>query len=256
MAVAAAFLVGLCRWAGRPVLPARADLAVVALLGAVLGLHTLIQAFGLRYTSAVNSGWIIAFTPVPIALGGQLLLGQRLSTGGWTGVAVATSGIALIVASTTPGFAQARTGDALQLASCLTWAVYTLSATGVVARNGSLRVTAPATTAGAATLAAATGWSGVLSGSPTGRSLAAVAFLGVVCGGIGYYLWYSALREHGAARIGSYLYLEPFVTVVTSAALLDEPITAPVVGGGVLVLIGVWAVARGTRAPEPRPGPA
>jgi drug/metabolite transporter (DMT)-like permease len=82
---------------------------------------------------------------------------------------------------------------------------------------------------------------------PPGRDRNTAILLGIVCSGIGYLLWYAALKELGAAVVGSYLYLEPFVTVGVSAAILGEPIGPAVVGGGVLVLIGVWAVAHGAR---------
>lgn len=231
----------------RPLLPRRDDMRLAAGLGVVLGVHILIQAIGLGYTTAISTGWIIGFTPVPIALGGRFLLGERIGGWGGLGVALATSGIVLIIASTTPGFAAARTGDALQLLSCLTWTVFTLAGAGAVRRNGALRVTIPASACGAAILVALTPWTGLLHAPLTARAIAAAAFLGVVCSGLGYVLWYAALDEHGASRLGSYLYLEPFVTVAVSAALLAEPVRASVIGGGLLVLLGVRAVAEGSR---------
>jgi drug/metabolite transporter (DMT)-like permease len=246
LVAAAAILIPVWLWAGRRVAPTRADWLLCLFLGLVLVAHQLLQALGLQYTSAINAGWIIGFTPVPIALGGLLFLKQRLASAGWLGVVVATGGILLIVVSATPGFAQARTGDGLQVLSTLTWAIYTLAAARVVGRLGALRVSAVAAMVGAVLLAAATPWTGLLHASPTLRTVSAAAFLGLICSGLGYYLWYKALDEHGAARVGSYLYLEPFVTVIVAWLLLSEPITIPVVGGGLLVLAGVWAVARGS----------
>ncbi len=249
MVLGAAVLVAAGIVTRRSILPAASDLPVALLLGALLGGHSLIQAIGLRYTSAINAGWIIGFSPVPIALGGWLLLKQRLGAAAWAGFVVATAGVVLIIATTTPGFVEARTGDVLQVFSCFTWALYTLAGAGAVARNGALRVTVPAIAGGAITLAAAVPWSGVLHHPLTASSATAVSFLGILCTGAGFLLWYSVLREHGAARAGSYLYLEPFVTLAVSAALLGEPISASVVAGGVLVLAGVWAVARGSVRP-------
>ncbi len=246
LVVASAVLLALARRAGRPLLPASRDLRICLFLGLVLAAHQFIQAVGLRYTSAINAGWIIGFAPVPIALGARFCLKQRLALPAWLGVFVATGGISLIVASTTPGFAGARTGDALQILSTLTWALYTLAGSGVVARNGALRVTVPTTIAGAALLSAASAGTGILHGVLAARGVIAAAFLGLVCSGLGYYLWFRALSEHGAARTGSYLYLEPFVTVAAASWILREPVTAPVVAGGILVVLGVWAVARGT----------
>jgi len=226
--------------------PGPSDRAVVILLGLILGGHLLLQALGLRYTSAINAGWIIAFTPVPIALGGALLLRQRLAPIAWAGLIVATSGIGLVILAETPGFAQARAGDALQLISCLTWTLYTLAGSGAVARSGALQVTLPAMIVGAIPLVIAGAAGGAISGPLTMASLTATIFLGAVCSGLGYYLWFDALNAHGAARTGSYIYLEPFVTVGVAAALLGEPVSGTVLLGGLMVLLGVWAVARGT----------
>ena len=119
-------------------LPVPADRPACIGLGLVLAAHLLIQAYGLKHTSAIHTGWIVGFMPVTIALGAYLLRRQRLNALGWLGVAVGTGGVLLVTLKSTPDFAQARFGDLLQLASCLTWTVYTLAAGGPVARNGAL----------------------------------------------------------------------------------------------------------------------
>lgn len=257
LAMGAAILIAAGLVSGRRLIPRGRDRWIALALGLVLGLHTLVQALGLQFTSAMNAGWIIGFAPVPIALGGWIFLRQRLSAAGWAGVAVATAGILLIITATTPGFARARTGDLLQLVSCLTWALYTLAGAGAVRRNGALCMTAPATACAALCMLLMVPAAGVVRGPVTAGALAATAFLGIVCSGAGYLLWNAALKDHGAAVVGSYLYLEPFVTVAVSAAILGEPISAAVVAGGLLVLSGVYAVARGagTRKREPAPAP-
>lgn len=260
---ASVLLAAIARWTGRKIVSVPGDRLACVALGALLGFHLYIQAVGLRFTSAISAGWIIAFSPVPIAIAGLVFLRQRLAWSGWWGIGVATAGILSIVLSTTPGFAQARTGDALQLASCLTWTIYTIASAGVVSRNGALGVSAATMGSAAVCLVLAAIVSGragdQAQGSPVGmgavvlsgfliapltaKSLVALAYLGIVCGAVAFWCWYSAVNEHGAARAGAYLYIEPFVTVLASAALLQEPITAPVVAGGILVLAGVWLVA-------------
>lgn len=237
---------------GRRLLPPEGDRRLALLLGLVLGLHTLLQALGLEYTSAISTGWIIGFAPVPIALGGWIFLRQRLTGAGWLGVAVATGGVILIISAATPGFEQARTGDLLQLASCGTWALYTLAGAGAVARAGAFRMTLPATGTAALLMTLSFPVTGILHAPLTSPAIVAALFLGLVCSGLGYLLWYAALKECGAAVAGSYLYLEPFVTVAVSFVFLGEPVGPAVIGGGVLVLLGVYAVARGAgRRPAP-----
>ena len=44
------------------------------------------------------------------------------------------------------------------------------------------------------------------------------------------------------AQVGAFVYLEPFVTVVVAALLLDEPLLLPSILGGVAILAGVQLV--------------
>jgi drug/metabolite transporter (DMT)-like permease len=172
-------------------------------------------------------------------------LKERLPTSGRLGVTVAAAGVAVIVLATTPGFTEARTGDLLQLTSCLTWAIYTLGAMGVIRRNGALRVSSAVTVVAAAAVAVpACARAGLLAAPPTSRSMLAMLFLGLLCSALGHYFWYAAIHEQGATRAGAYLYVEPFITVVLAAAILGEPITLPVIAGGLLALTGVWMVER------------
>jgi drug/metabolite transporter (DMT)-like permease len=254
-------LIGLRLWMGtgllvlvlaarrQRLLPRSADLPACVFLGLVLSTHLLVQAFGLQRTSAINTGWIIGFIPVTIALGATLLRQQRLRFVGWLGATVGTAGVLIVTMQSPPNFAHARVGDLLQLTSCLTWTVYTLAATGPNQRNGVLRVTTfgMAVAAAIGTLAALfTPWR---TGPLTAQALLAIAFLGVICSGVAYYLWFAAQRDHGPAHVGALLYIEPFVGLIVAVSLLREPVTINALVGGVCVLLGVWLVARGAVTP-------
>ena len=102
----AVLLLLIVRARGGRLLPQRGDLAVCVFLGAVLSTHLLVQAFGLRYTSAINAGWIVGFMPVTIALGAYLLRKQRLDVLGWSGVTVGTAGVLIVTIVAPPDFAQ------------------------------------------------------------------------------------------------------------------------------------------------------
>jgi drug/metabolite transporter (DMT)-like permease len=71
-----------------------------------------------------------------------------------------------------------------------------------------------------------------------------ILFLGILCSGLAYIFWYDALQALPVAQAGSFVYLEPFITLVIAAILLGEVVTvASLVGGGV-ILLGVWMVQR------------
>ena len=238
-------LVILGRMAGYAVWSVRGGRRVWLVLGTIMAAHLLIQSIGLQYTTAINTAWIIAFIPAVIALGARVFLGHRLPVSAWLGVAVATGGVLLVTAQQPPDFSQARVGDLLQILSCFTWAAYTLIAIRPIERHGSLPTTAVPMATAAVVTAAAVGLQGrILVGQPTAAHLAALAFLGFFCSGVAYFLWFRAVGDIGPARSGSYLYLEPFVTLAVARSLLDEPVTVTAVAGGIVVLFGVWLVNR------------
>jgi drug/metabolite transporter (DMT)-like permease len=252
----AALLLLIVRARSGRVVPARADLPVCVFLGAVLSAHLLVQAYGLRYTSAINTGWIVGFMPVTIAVGAYLLRQQRLDALGWSGVTAGTAGVLIVTIVAPPDFTDAHFGDLLQLSSCLTWTVYTLVATGPNTRIGVLRVTTFGMIVAAAIATVATFWSGVFSGPLTGYRVLAIVFLGLVCSGLAYYMWFAAVEDHGPARVGALLYIEPFVALATGTLLLGEHVTLNAVLGGICVLVGVWLVAKGSVKPGTRAGAA
>jgi drug/metabolite transporter (DMT)-like permease len=80
-----------------------------------------------------------------------------------------------------------------------------------------------------------------------GLSLAgwgAVLFLGIACSGLGYLFWYGALEKVPASAVSALLYLEPLVTLAAGVALLGEAVHLTTVGGGLMVLAGVFLVER------------
>ncbi len=243
----AALLAFMLKLRGGRMAPIRRDVPVCLFLGGTLAAHLLIQAHGLQYTSAINTGWIIGFIPVTIAVGAQLLGQQRLGAGGWAGVAVGTAGVLLVTMRAPPNFADAHFGDVLQVTSCLTWTIYTLAGAGAITRNGALRVTTFTMGVAALIVTIATSFVGLPAGPVAPAAWLSLAFLGFICSGIAYYLWFSATDRYGPTRVAALLYFEPFVTLAAATAAMREPVTTNAVVGGMIVLVGVWLVSRGAR---------
>lgn len=247
---AGALLLGaIIRVRGERWLPSRADWSVCTFLGLVLAAHLLLQAHGLSYTTAINTGWIVGFIPVTIAIGAFLFRQQRLRCLGWLGVLMGTCGILIVTVHNPPDFRHAWWGNLLAIVSCLTWTIYTLVATGPIARNGVLCVTSFGMVVAALITSGAAAFMGMRAGALTASVIAALAFLGPLCSGVAYHLWFAGQREHGPARVGALIYLEPLVAVITGAALLGEEVTLNTLVGGACVLLGVWLVSRGSCRP-------
>jgi drug/metabolite transporter (DMT)-like permease len=232
-------------------LPRRDDLAYFALLGFIgITFHQWLQSTGLLTAQASTTAWIVATTPVFMALLGWLLLKERL---GWVkagGIALAALGVLLVVskgdwsAMSSGQFGTA--GDFLILISAPNWAVFS-----VISRRG--LQSHPA--ARMMFYVMGFGWLFTSVLLFTGPGLSEIGqlqlgswlglgFLGIFCSGLAYIFWYDGLQAVPAAQMGAFLYLEPLVAVVVAAIVLNEPLLlASVIGGGI-ILAGVWIVNR------------
>lgn len=226
---------------------ASGDAARVALLGAILAVHLLLQTVAMRETTAARAGWFVAFMPVVIAVGAMLFLGERMRPSGWGGVALASLGVLLLASARPDAYARAGLGDALLLASCFTWAAYTLLAGPLVRRNGSLAVTSWAMLAASLPCLALAGWSGFTASAPEPRAWAAIVLLGLLAGSAAFLAFGRAVAALGAQRTSAFLYVQPFATLVGSNLILGEPVTRGSLLGGLIVLAGVWILQRAKR---------
>jgi drug/metabolite transporter (DMT)-like permease len=199
-------------------------------------------------TSATNTGWMVALTPIFTALLAWLFLREAFSRVQLLGLSVAVIGTLLVISrgQVEPGTIglPATRGDLLAFLSAPNWAVFSVLSKRVLTRHPPsftmmlamgmgwlLLLPLFIALAGWRELPALTldGWVGLL-------------FLGLFCSGVAYVFWYDALGAAGAGQVASFLYLEPLVTLIVAVLLLDEqPVLATLVGGG-LILTGVWLV--------------
>jgi drug/metabolite transporter (DMT)-like permease len=231
-----------------PLRLARADAAPLILGGAILTAHFLVQIAGLVTTTATNTGWIIAVSPLALAVLSFLFLGERIGWSGVAGIAVATTGIVLLVSRgrmADLGWLQS-TGDWLVLVSAHTWAFYTVATRDLVRRRHPLAVTFGILLVAAvfmtAVFAAAGDLASVRSLSP--RGIAALLYLAIPGLALGQWFWQEGVAKLGATRAGLYLYLEPLATLALAVPLLGEPFGPFIALGGALVLAGVYVGQR------------
>lgn len=245
--VGALLLFALLAFRGEPLLPVARDRWLCVGLGLIVGLHFFIQTLSMRLTTAMRAGWIVAFIPVVVACGATVFLRQRMRAIGWVGIVIATAGVFVLTSTRPAQLADAGAGDLLMLASTVSWATYSLLSLGPSRRNGGLRVTAVALAISVVpNLLASVVW-GTWHTQPGPRPLAALAFLALCSSALAMWLFADVLAALGPERAASFQYVQPFVTVLASFVLLDEPFTSAQFIGGPIVLAGVWCVQRGKR---------
>lgn len=227
------------------------DLVYLALLG-FLGItfHQWLQSTALLTTQAGNTAWIVATTPIFMALIGWLALRERLLWLQIAGILIAALGVVLVVSNGNLAALASGSfgslGDLLVLISSLNWAVFS-----VLSRRGLRQLPA----ALMMFYVMLFGWlfTTVLflaGGGPAdllgvGRDAwIGVIFLGVFCSGLAYIFWYDALQKLPVAQTGAFIYFEPLVTVVVAALVLAEPFLLSSALGGAAILAGVYLVNR------------
>ena len=241
-------------------LPKGKDWGYFALLG-FLGItfHQWLQSTGLLTAQATTTAWIVATTPVFMALLGLLILRENLALYQVVGILLATFGVLLVVTKgdlailATGKFG--TTGDFLVLISALNWAVFsTLSRSGLqkhpptrmmffVMSFGWLFTSILFLSASGPNQILSIPWNGWI----------AITFLGIFCSGFAYIFWYDALKTLPVAQTGAFLYLEPIITLIVAAVVLKETLLLATLVGGIAILIGIWLVNRSSQsvqAPE------
>ncbi|HAV76959.1 MAG TPA: EamA/RhaT family transporter [Anaerolineae bacterium] len=231
--------------------PQGKDWGYFALLG-FLGItfHQWLQSTGLVTAQATTTGWIVASSPIFMALLGLVVLKEGLRWEQVLGIALATFGVLLVVTkgnlSTLANGQLGTTGDVLVLISALNWAVFSALSRPGLKRHRATHMMFYIMTFGwlfSSILFFATPNLDPIREIPLNGWLA-IAFLGIFCSGIAYIFWYDALQALPVAQTGAFLYIEPIITVIVAAVILDERLLPATILGGITILVGVWMVNR------------
>ncbi|WP_231563011.1 DMT family transporter [Microbacterium mangrovi] len=90
-------------------------------------------------------------------------------------------------------------------------------------------------------------------GVPSLRSSVSLLLLAVLCTAVAFIAFFALIGEVGPAKAGLFTYVNPVVALALGAVILGEPITAGLLIGFPLVLVGCWLAATGGRIRAPRP---
>jgi drug/metabolite transporter (DMT)-like permease len=222
-----------------------------ALLGFLgISFHQWLQSNGLQTSQATTTAWIVATTPMFIAILGWLTLKEKLTTMQAFGILLSTLGVLVVISKgdfTTLAIGQfGAPGDVLILISSVNWAVFSILSRYGLKRHPSTRMTFWVMTIGwliTSTAFFAQGKTTELALLDT-RGWWAMIFLGIFTTGLAYIAWFDALSQLPAAQTGAFLFIEPPTSMIVAAIILSEAITWASLLGGAVILAGVWLVNR------------
>ncbi|HEY4250049.1 MAG TPA: DMT family transporter [Roseomonas sp.] len=212
------------------------NLALQALFGTVLYNAGLLA--GLRLTSALEAGLVLATLPAVVAIGGAAWLRERLPARQWAAVALAAGGMAaLVLARAAPDAGGSLAGNLLVFAGVCGEAMYVLLAKRLGARVPvvtaslwmqvfSLLLLLPFLLPGIDAIAA------VATPRIAGLMLFHSLTASVVC----LLLWYAALKRVPAGMAGVFTAFLPASAALVAVLLLGEAATIVHAAGFALML--------------------
>ncbi len=248
MLLALPLFLALAWWAGRgkPAFTRRDWLHIAGLGFCGYYLASLLDFLGLQYITASLERLILYLNPTLVLLLSVLWLRVRVSARQMIAIALSYAGV-LIVFSHELSFegANVALGATLVFASALSYAVYLVASGVVVRRIGALRLTGAATSVAcvfaivqlfvlrapsAALVPEPVIWLSLLNALLT-------TFAPVV-------MVMMAIERIGAPLAAQCGMVGPMSTILLGVAVLGEPFTGWVIAGTVLVLSGVWLLAK------------
>jgi drug/metabolite transporter (DMT)-like permease len=191
------------------------------------------------------TGALLLFGAVQVTMiGWGLSRGERLRAVQWTGLVAACAGL---VAMLLPGLATPPLfGSVMMLCSGAAWGVYSLRGRG--------RGDATAVTAGnfwrAAVLALVLSSMTLIAGGSTqvqSSGLLLAVGSGALASGLGYAIWYTALRGLSPASAASIQLTVPVLAAAGAVVFLGEPLTLRLAISSVVILGGVGLVIAGKK---------
>jgi drug/metabolite transporter (DMT)-like permease len=229
-----------------------AQLRAAARPGLVLGvLNVALPFFLIAWAEThVDSGVAaIANSTVPIfvvLLAIRFKPSERASGGRLAGILLGVVGVAVLTGGQPDGGWWAVAGTLAVVAASLAYAVTGIYAQLRVAETPALVLATASTLAGALVLLPF-GLAQLPHALPGWKALASLAALAVLGTAFAQLLMFRMLRLHGAARLSLVTYLLPAAALFYGAALLDEPLSAGMLGGLALILLGVALGSGGAR---------
>ena len=207
-------------------------------------IYALCFFYGLKQIPAGRGALVVALNPVVAAVAAWFLGQEHMTPRKSLGVAIALAGCLTVIGNGNPLallHGSVGVGEWLIIGCVICWTVYTFIGRQATKTLSPLAATLYASLVGALLLATT---SLIQGGSAIGEWTlpvwSSVLFLAIGGTALGFTWFADGVKRLGAAKASAFVNLVPVFAVLQAAVLLDERLGLPVLGGGLLVITGVW----------------
>lgn len=216
------------------------------LLGFVgIFMNNFLQNLGLNLSTASSTSLLGTTDPIFAVLLSAMFLGERLTTSKIAGLVAAFSGVYLV---TTNGqwisdWGQSS-GNLLVIGAAMSYSVYTIMSKQVLHHEEPPIVVAWTTSVGAILLALVSLVvdRGVAWGHLALTHKLVAAYLSIIPTSVSVVAYFYLLQRIEASQAAVTLFLIPVFSIAWSILLLQETVTWAMLGGGALIIAGVWLI--------------
>lgn len=221
----------------------KGDVPALSVAGVIgIAVYFFFENNGVKMTSASVASMIIAAIPILSLLADYLFFKSPMSRYKIFCVLLSIVGVYLVVGAnlTGPHGRSNLMGNLMMMGAAFSWVAYGIITRPLGKKYTQLYIVTYQTIFGTLCLLPFSllemgSWQPVSS-----TVLLNVAFLGVFCSALGYYLYVYALKSLGIGVVSLFINLIPVVTVISSYFILREKVSAAQMAGGALIIISVY----------------
>lgn len=200
---------------------------------------------GLKIISASRASLIIANNPVFIALFAAFIFKEKLNTVKVAGIIISVTGAIIVISRGNLGEIVSGglgVGELFIFCCVASWVAYSLIGKSIMSGLSPLVSVAYSSLLGALALFIPAYFEGMLQDLSHYSALEwfSIFYLGFFGTVIGFVWYYEGIKTIGAIKAGQFINFVPISAILLAFFILGEPITLSLVGGGLLVISGVY----------------
>jgi len=219
-------------------------------IGLVLAGSYVLQTYGVRYTTATNSGLITGLFVVTAVIWNRALFGVRTPLVLWLAALASVAGLALLTGG---GPSSLAFGDLLTVGCAVGFGLHIALLDRYAKEHSAMALALAQLSCATVVFALVWPFADPLA-LPPASVWPAIVFTGVAASAVGFYAQTSAQRRLPAVQAGMILTMEPVFAAVFGYLLAGDRLSWTQMGGGA-AMIAALVVATAFHRAEPSPSP-